>query len=163
MKWIAEWRCGIPDNPRSGTSCGIIDPPIIITELMSHNGAYYTIYRRAPWSLTKRLRLKCFQRSFGRCRRLSQNASLLEAKNKRQNLCCAAKQKMLRTKTENAAQQNIKWCAPTPTFDRQQKDRLLRTPKPIHITATEFLRLPHRAYWFTPHNLLACHNRPIGL
>ena len=54
LKWIAEWRCDIPDNPRSGTSCGIIDPPISITELMSHNGAHYTITTAPLWSLNKR-------------------------------------------------------------------------------------------------------------
>ena len=39
LNWIADWFKAIPDNPRSGTSCGPVRPPIIITELMSHNGA----------------------------------------------------------------------------------------------------------------------------
>ena len=44
LKWIAEWGCGIPDNPRSGTSTGRIRPTITISiELFSHGAAYYTI------------------------------------------------------------------------------------------------------------------------
>ena len=36
-------------------SCGIVVPPIrIITELVSHNGAYYTIFSVGIWSLDER-------------------------------------------------------------------------------------------------------------
>ena len=52
---VCETGEGVPNHPRFGTSCGIIVPPIrIITELMSHNGAYYTIFSVGIWSLDER-------------------------------------------------------------------------------------------------------------
>ena len=55
LSMVCETGEGVPNHPRFGTSCGIIVPPIrIITEQVSHNGAYYTIFSDGIWSLAER-------------------------------------------------------------------------------------------------------------